>query len=82
MALIALEVYRSMNQYNRVSNYVTPVCWVVPTDQIKAAIPSVCKTDLGPHGLVNSLVVTEGGTPGNSYNLYCSQTTAEIAALS
>ena len=79
MALHALEVYRSKLKFGQGKNYVTPVCWVVPS-KVKA-IPSVCKTDAGSHGLVNSLVITNSATPNNPYYLYCTNTTAEIAAL-
>ena len=82
MTLVALNVYRQGKKFGSMSNHSTAAAWTVDDSEIKAAIPSVCKTDSGTHGLVNSLVVVDSGIVGNPYHLYCAETTAAIAALS
>jgi len=81
MALQALTVYRSGKKWDSKTNHSTAVTWGASDDAIKVAIPSVCKTDVGTHGLVNSLVIVDSGEPNNPYHLYCNQTAAEVAAL-
>ena len=80
--LVALTVYRSGKKFGQRSNHSTAQTWGAGTNAIQVAIPSVCKTDAGTHGLVNSLVIVESGEVGNPYHLYCSQTATEVAALS
>ena len=82
MALVSVTVYRSGKKFSSRSNHSTAQTWAVDDEEISVAIPSVCKTDAGTHGGVNSLVIVKSGLVGNPYHLYCAETTTEVAALS
>lgn len=77
MALVPVTVIRSRKRGFNAKTH-DSVTFAISTEK-SLAIPSVCKTDAGSNGLVNSHVVTEIGT--DMYDLYCTETATEIAAL-
>lgn len=80
MALVPLNAIRIRKQNCRGKNYSSATAVAVDDSTIALAIPSICKTETGVHGLVNSMVTLN--IMGEITYMWCIDTVATIYGLS
>ena len=78
MSLVAVTVRRAKKKGFNAKNE-SSATYALGSENVLMAIPSLCKTDAGTDGLVNSHVIAK--IDGETWDLWVSQTATEIAAL-